>query len=367
MNAARLLAHLRLARTEHIGPVTYQRMLQLYGTPEAALEALPELAARTPSRRNIKPLSAREARKELAATEKLGGSYLVWNEPPYPPLLSATPDAPPVLASFGYQHLLERPAIAIVGARNASAAARRITALLAEGLGERNYVVVSGLARGVDRVAHQASLDSGTIAVLGNGAAHAYPKENAELQTQIMQQGLVLCENPPDTAPQGALFPRRNRIIAGLSLGTIVVEAARRSGSLITARLAGEYGREVLAVPGSPLDERCRGSNNLIRDGAVLVETVDDILAVIAPLIERQHLQHSARPPLQGDATAPDLSDQERRDIIALLGPVPVTLDDLVRASGASVQKVTLVLLELDLAGQLTHEPGGLVSYLGRS
>ena len=201
------------------------------------------------------------------------------------------------------------------------------------------------------------------MAVIGNGAAHAYPKDNSDLQAAIVEQGLLLSENPPDTAPQASLFPRRNRIIAGLSLGVIVVEAARRSGSLITARMAGEQGREVFAVPSSPLDARCHGSNNLLRDGAVMTETADDVLNVLRPLMEQRQMESRTPPPPQFlDMTEPD--DDTRREIIALMGPVPMTVDELIEASKAPVSTVHLILLELELAGRLTQEPGGKISLI---
>ena len=358
------LAYLRLARSAHIGPVTYQRLMRVYGDPDAALAALPDLSRRGGSKRVIKPFALSKAKQEYAATEKLGGQYLFWGEAGYPAMLAPLPDAPPVLAAHGHTHLLVKPMVAIVGARNASAAARKITAMLAEPLSEMDMVIVSGLARGVDGTAHETSLATGTIAVIGNGAAHSYPKENADLQQRIVEQGLLLAENPPDTAPQANLFPRRNRIIAGLSLGVIVVEAARRSGSLITARLAGEYGREVFAVPGSPLDARCLGSNNLLREGAVLTETVEDVMVELRPVMERQNMSAREPAPFIEKRRPPEITDTERQAIIDLLGPVPMRIDDLVEQSAAPVQVVHLVLLELDLSGRLTQEPGGLISLI---
>lgn len=360
----RQLDFLRLARTPHIGPVTFQRLLRVYGTPDKAIAALPDLSSRSGRSRAIKPVSMAKAKAEYAATEKLGGQYIFWGEAPYPPHLQSLPDAPPVLAAHGHLSLLQKPAIAMVGARNASAAARKISALLAAPLGENDIVIISGLARGVDGAAHQATLNTGTIAVIGNGAAHAYPKDNADLQAAIIEQGLLLAENPPDTAPQASLFPRRNRIIAGLALGVIVVEAARRSGSLITARLAGEYGRDVFAVPGSPLDARCHGSNNLIRDGAILTETADDVLAHLRPQIDRQHMSARDTEPFDTPRDAPHMTDGDRQAIIDLMGPVPMTVDELIEQSQAPVQMVHLVLLELELAGRLTQEPGGKISLI---
>jgi DNA processing protein len=361
----RQLAYLRLARTEQIGPVTFQRLMKVYGEPDKALAALPELSQRGGRKRPLKAFSLSQAKAEYAATEKLGGRYLIWGEADYPRALHALPDAPPVLAAHGHLHLIDKPMVAMVGARNASAAAQKVTGILAADLAAAGLVIVSGLARGVDGAAHQASLAHGTVAVIGNGAAHAYPKDNSDLQAAIIEQGLLLSENPPDTAPQASLFPRRNRIIAGLSLGVIVVEAAQRSGSLITARLAGEQGREVFAVPNSPLDTRCLGSNNLLRDGAVLTENADDVLNVLRPMMEQRKMDARAPPPPKRAATEPEPPDDNlRAQIIELMGPVPITVDELVEAANAPVSAVHLILLELELAGRLTQEPGGKISMI---
>ena len=243
LSEADILAYIRLSRTEKLGPVTFRRLMNLYGEPHAALSALPELAARGGRSKAFKPVSEQAAKREYEATLKLGGTFLVLGTAAYPKLLAQTPDAQPVMSCYGHAHLLAKPALAMVGARNASAAGQRIAGKLAKDIGARGLILVSGLARGIDRAAHQGALEAGTIAVIANGIDHSYPRENTELQQQICEQGLILCENPPGTAPQASQFPRRNRIISGLSLGVIVVEAARRSGSLITARLAGEYGR----------------------------------------------------------------------------------------------------------------------------
>ena len=354
----RQLAYLRLARTDQIGPVTFQRLLSVYGSPEKALAALPELSQRGGRKRPLKAFSMSKAKAEYGQTDALNGRYLFWGEAGYPAALQALPDAPPVLAAHGHTALLDKPMIAIVGARNASAA-------LSTDLATAGLVIVSGLARGVDGAAHQAALANGTIAVIGNGAAHAYPRDNADLQSAIIEQGLLLSENPPDTTPQASLFPRRNRIIAGLSLGVIVVEAARRSGSLITARLAGEQGREVFAVPNSPLDARCLGSNNLLRDGAVMTESADDVLNVLRPLMEQREMDARSPPPPRSITAEPDPPDDELRAlIIELMGPVPMTIDELIEAANAPVSTVHLVLLELELAGRLTQEPGGKISLI---
>lgn len=360
----RLLAYMRLARTDGIGPVTFQRLMTVYGDPERALAALPNPSRRSGRKRPLKGISLAKAKSEYKATQALGGTYVVWGEPPYPTRLTALPDAPPIMAAHGHVHLLDKPMIALVGALNASAAARKITAQLSEALGTADIVTVSGLARGVDGAAHQASLESGTVAVIGNGAAHSYPKDNADLQEAIIAQGLLLSENPPDTAPQASLFPRRNRIIAGLSLGVIVVEAARRSGSLITARLAGEYGREVFAVPASPLDARCHGTNNLLREGTVITESIDDVLNVIRPLMQQTEMQAKPKSFSGPHSPPPDFDAAIEKEIIELLGPVPMTVDELISRSGAPVQQVHLVLLQLDLAGRLTTEPDGKISLI---
>lgn len=358
----RQLAYLRLARTEQIGPVTFQRLLTVYGEPERALDALPELSERSGRKRPLKAFPLAKAKAEYGATEKLGGHYLFWGQAQYPPALTALPDAPPVLAAHGHTQLISKPMVAMVGARNASAAARKITGILAADLAAAGLVIVSGLARGVDGAAHQAALEHGTVAVIGNGAAHAYPLDNAELQAAIIEQGLLLAENPPDTAPQANLFPRRNRIIAGLSMGVIVVEAARRSGSLITARLAGEQGREVFAVPNSPLDARCLGSNNLLRDGAVLTESADDVLNVLRPMMEQREMDARATTPPARPSSEPVQPDDDLRQLICtLMGPVPMSVDELVEAANAPVSAVHLVLLELELAGRLTQEPSGKI------
>ena len=360
-----LTAYLQLARTEGIGPINFQRLMMVYADPTKALASLPDLARSGGRKKPLKPASKAAIEKEIAASREYGGQYLVRGEAGYPAPLAAIPDAPPVLAAFGHLHLLEKSAIAIVGARNASAAAARITQNMASGLAQRGLIVVSGLARGIDGVAHKHALASGTIAVIANGIDHYYPPENRDLQEQIGEQGLILCENPPGTTPQPRLFPRRNRIISGLSLGVIVIEAARRSGSLITARMAGEQGREVLSVPGSPLDARCLGSNNLIREGAHLVETPEDVLAVIDPLRAQLQSRPQEMPrPTVGATPPPEVSESERRDICGLLGAVPVMVDDLVEQSQLSVPAVHLILLELALAERLVQEPGGKISLI---
>ncbi|HJQ56040.1 MAG TPA: DNA-processing protein DprA [Vineibacter sp.] len=275
------LARARLARTARVGPVTFHEMLGHFGSAEAALQALPSLARRAGFSAAPVPPSADVLRREAAALARLGGRFLVRGDAAYPALLAQIPDAPPLLAAIGDLGLLAQPALAVVGARNASTNGRRLGASLAGELGAAGVVVVSGLARGIDTAAHRAALATGTIAVLAGGVDVIYPPENDELYRAIAAGGLILSEAPLGAVPQARHFPRRNRIVSGLSLGVLVVEAALQSGSLITARQAADQGREVFAVPGSPLDPRCRGTNRLIRAGAVLVDSASDILALL--------------------------------------------------------------------------------------
>uniref|UniRef100_UPI0035CA8169 DNA-processing protein DprA n=1 Tax=uncultured Sphingomonas sp. TaxID=158754 RepID=UPI0035CA8169 len=355
---ASAIARLRLIRTPQIGPVTYAQLLARFGTAEAAIAALPRLAARgggTPPA--VAPVALAE--RELAQAARLGARHLFLGDADYPPLLAELDDAPPALLLRGQSALLARTTIAMVGARNASAAACRFARQLAAELGRDGVSAVSGLARGIDTAAHAGSIDSGTIAVIAGGIDVVYPPENAALQERIAHDGLLIAEQPPGTEPRARHFPYRNRIIAGLALGTVVVEAAPKSGSLITARLAAELGREVMAVPGSPLDPRAQGCNVLIRDGATLIQSAADVLETVRPIDGR--MVRTAR-----DAfTAPppeDASDAERRDLTALLGPVPVAIDELIRQSGHSPAIVQTVLLELELAGRLERHAGGRVA-----
>ncbi|MBA3668711.1 MAG: DNA-protecting protein DprA [Sphingomonas sp.] len=353
-----LIDRLRLVRTSGIGPVTFRQLVQRFGSAGAALDALPDLA-RCGSGKSPRIASADDARREMAWVEKLGARYLTIGQGLYPRLLAAMEDAPPLIMVKGDVALLDRPAVAMVGARNASAAACRFARGLAHDLGGEGLVVVSGLARGIDSAAHDGSLDNGTIGVIAGGIDVAYPPENAERQKAIAERGLLIAEMPPGTEPRGRHFPYRNRIIAGLAAGTVVVEAAPRSGSLITARLAAEAGREVMAVPGSPLDPRAQGCNQLIRDGATLVQNAADVVEVLRPSV----IGHVAEPPEAFiSLPADDVVEDHRSTIESLLGPVAVAVDELVRLSGASPAEVQLVLLELDLAGRLDRHAGGRVS-----
>lgn len=349
---------LRLLRSANVGPVTYAQLTARFGSAEAALEALPMLAARGGGKAP-QIADAGAVRREIAAVERLGARYCFLDDPGYPPLLAELENAPPALIVRGDAGLLTRPCVAMVGARNASAAACRFARQLAIGLVERGAVVVSGLARGIDTAAHQGALAGGTIGVIASGIDIVFPPENAELQARVAAQGLLVTEQPPGTDPLARFFPARNRIIAGLSLGTVVVEAAPRSGSLITARLAAEAGRDVMAVPGSPLDPRAQGCNLLIREGAILVQSADDIWEAVRPLDPRAVRAPAGR---FGPAPAEDASEADRRRVTGLLGPVPVGVDELIRQSACPPAVVQMVLLELELAGRLERHAGARVS-----
>lgn len=351
-------ARLRLIRSANVGPVTYSQLIARFGGAEAALDALPMLAARGGGRAPA-IADAGAVRREIAAVERLGARYLFLGDPDYPPLLAELDSAPPALIVRGRADLAGRTMIALVGARNASAAACRFARQLALGLGEADVTVVSGLARGIDTAAHIGSIASGTVAVIASGIDLAFPPENAGLQERIANEGLLIAEQPPGTEPLARFFPSRNRIIAGMALGTVVVEAAPKSGSLITARIAADAGREVMAVPGSPLDPRAQGCNLLIREGATLVQGVDDVLEAVRPIDPR-----AVRSPACGYGAEPprDAEDAERRAVAELLGPVPVAVDELIRQAGLPPAVVQTVLLELELAGRLERHAGGRVS-----
>ncbi|MDQ3478535.1 MAG: DNA-processing protein DprA [Pseudomonadota bacterium] len=352
-----LIDRIRLVRSPGIGPVTFRQLVLRFGTASAALAAVPDLARRGGGEAP-RLVSSGEAEQEAARVEKLGASYLALGSGSYPSLLAEMDDAPPLLIAKGDLTLLDRRALAIVGARNASAAACRFARTLAHDLSREGVAVVSGLARGVDSAAHDGVLDSGTIGIVAGGIDVFYPPENEARQKAMFERGLVLAEMPPGTEPRARHFPYRNRIIAGISVGTVVVEAAPRSGSLITARLAAEAGREVMAVPGSPLDPRAQGCNQLIRDGATLVQNAADVLEAVQPYQSSVASPAARFEPLPADAPDGDaLGDVEQ-----LLGPSPVPVDEIIRLSGASSGTVQMALLELDLAGRLDRHAGGRVS-----
>ncbi|WP_235399082.1 DNA-processing protein DprA [Sphingomonas sp. SRS2] len=350
------LARLRLIRTPRIGPVAYIHLVRRFGSAARAIEALPDLAFRgggpAPA---VFPVAAAEA--EFARVEAIGARFLFRGLEGYPLLLDQIEAAPPVLTVRGDLSLLDRQAVSIVGARNASGAAVRFARMLAHDLAEHGMLVVSGLARGIDTAAHVGSIDAGTAAVIAGGIDIAYPPENAALQQDIAERGLLIAEQPPGVEPRARHFPYRNRIIAGLAMGTVVVEAAPKSGSLITARLATEFGREVMAVPGSPLDPRAQGCNLLIREGATLVQSAADVVEALSPIgaVSAAPQAYRPGPPADADAGA-------RQAIIDLLGPVPLPVDELIRQAGVAAAIVQMVLLELELAGRIERHAGGRVS-----
>jgi len=281
------VAWLQLIRSENVGPATFRDLINHFGTATTALEALPELASRGNGPKQIKIASQRQAEQELTRLEKLGGRIICLGEPDYPSALLASDGSPPVISVLGSVQTLSRNAVAIVGSRNSSLSGVKLTKIFARDIAKADYVIVSGLARGIDTAAHEASLSRGTVAIFAGGVDHIYPSENKALADQIIaQNGAIISELPLSWKPRAQDFPRRNRIVAGMSLGILVVEAARRSGSLITARLANEMGRLVFAVPGSPLDPRSEGTNGLIKQGALLVSNADDILQALEPLSE---------------------------------------------------------------------------------
>jgi DNA processing protein len=343
---------LRLARTETVGPVTFYTLLRRFGSARAALDALPRLS------RAVTATSRGEAEAELAAVDRLGASLVCWGEPDYPATLAVLDDAPPVLTVLGNSELLQAAMVAVVGARNASANGRRIARELANGLGEEGVVVVSGMARGIDAAAHLGSLDTGSVAVVAGGADIVYPEENRGLYDALCERGVVVAELPLGTEPLARHFPRRNRIISGMARGVVVVEAAAKSGSLITARFALEQGREVFAVPGSPLDPRSRGCNDLLRNGATQSEMPSS--RAMARQMQRRLPMIDAPPSLP--ATPEIAEDSALELLVEKLSPTPVAVDELVRQCHLSAASIATLLLELELAGRIERHPGNLVS-----
>jgi DNA processing protein len=352
---------LRLIRSENVGPRTFRTLLNHCGGAGAALAALPDLARRGGAMRPVRVCGRDEAEREFLESRRMGIALVALGEPDYPAQLQTIEDAPPLLGVRGNAAVLDRPAVAIVGSRNASAAGIKMAELLARELGEAGFAVVSGLARGIDAASHRASLAGGTVAVLAGGHDRLYPPEHAPLVDEMIREGAAVTEMPLGWEPRGRDFPRRNRLISGLALGVVVIEAARKSGSLITARLALEQNREVFAVPGSPLDPRSEGTNALIKQGAVLVTQAQDVLEVLRPMA-----RHTPAPPVEEPERAPsgggEASDDARARVVSLLGPTPVAIDDLIRLSGSSAAVVQMVLLELELAGRLARHRGGLVA-----
>jgi DNA processing protein len=355
-------AWLRLARTQNVGPVTFAQLINRFGSASAALDALPGLVRRGGGDARI--ATDADARRELDALAKLGGRMIASAEAEFPQGLAALEAPPPLIMVLGHVALLRREMVAIVGARNASALGRKLAERIAADIGAAGLVVASGLARGIDTAAHEGSLATGTCAVLAGGIDIIYPPENAALYERVKSEGAIVSEMPPGMAPQARHFPRRNRIISGLARGVVIVEAAEGSGSLITANYALEQNREIFAIPGSPLDPRAKGTNRLIREGATLTESADDVLAALRAIIG-----HEFREPDPAPGTPPPIdpavdaeADRIRASLLEMLAPAPVDIDELIRRSGASTAAVLTVLLELELAGKLTRHPGNRVS-----
>jgi DNA processing protein len=351
---------LRLIRTDNVGPVTFYRLLETYGSAGDALAALPELSKRGGRQKPLTPPPAGVVEHELEQLHQLGGTVILATDAAYPLALGAVEDAPPVLSVIGNISLLQKQSIAIVGARNASLNGKRFAGKLAQDLGAAQYVVTSGLARGIDTAAHEGSIAAGTIAVVAGGIDIVYPPENKKLYDQICEQGLIVAESAFGQQPFAQSFPRRNRIVSGLSAGVVVVEATERSGSLITARMAGEQGRDVYAVPGHPLDPRAGGPNKLIRDGAILVRDANDILEGLrnfsGGLLREVRMQAPYAAPMQVIDNA-DI-DRARAALAETLSFAPSDINELIRASGFPASLVQTALLELELAGRIQRLPG---------
>lgn len=350
-------ARIRLLRSPNIGPVSFRQLVRRFGDARAALDALPELAGRGGRAYRAAPQARVE--DEIAAVRKAGARYLFHDSPEYPPLLREIESAPAILTIRGDVALASRPCVAIVGARNASAAAVKLARDFAAALAEAGLVVVSGLARGIDGAAHRGAMPA-TIGVIASGIDIAYPPQHSDLQDEIAERGLLIAEQPAGTEPRGSHFPSRNRIIAGLAAGTVVVEAAPRSGSLITARLAGEAGREVMAIPGSPLEPRSRGCNQLIRDGAVLVQSPEDVIELVSGFGGQP--RSSFRESMQGEYDLSTDMAAQPAEVGLLLTTAPIAVDELIRQSGEGPAAVQLALLELEIAGRLLRHAGGRVS-----
>lgn len=365
LSQAEAFARIRLLRSPNIGPISYRQLLARFGSAGAALDALPDLAGR--GRGAYRPAASDSIEREVTAVRAAGARYLFHDQPDYPQLLGELDSAPPILTCRGRLALAGEPCVALVGARNASAAAVKLARDFAAALAEAGFTVVSGLARGIDGAAHEGAFPQ-TVGVIASGIDIAYPPQHAALQERIASEGLLVAEQPPGTEPRGRHFPSRNRIIAGLASGTLVVEAAPQSGSLITARLAGEAGREVMAIPGSPLDARAAGCNQLIREGAVLVQSPDEVIELLQSFTgaPRSRFRVADGPAdfdyaelarLDWGEARADLS----RDIESLLTNAPVGVDELIHQSGASAAEVHMALLELELAGELVREADGTV------
>lgn len=393
LSDAQRLDWLRLTRTSGIGPRTFRTLINRFGSATEALDALPELLK---SQGRVAQITSRdEAEAEIAMAARFGVRFIGMGEPDYPYLLRMTDACPPVIGMRGDASIFSRPSVAIVGSRNASAVGLKLAAQFAAGLGRSHYIVISGLARGIDAAAHRASLETGTVAVLAGGHDQVYPPEHRDLLDSILEHGAAISEMPMGWEPRGRDFPRRNRIISGLSHGTLLIEAALRSGSLITARFAAEQGRDVFAVPGSPLDPRAEGANDLIRNGATLVTSPEHVIEALAPIFGQtdwppgvlESKSNQAEPlwdeldlfadteplfaredlkalsaALKAEITPSSTLEQRKADLVALMGPSPILVDDLIRISGMPARLVQVILLELELRGDVLRHGAGLVS-----
>ncbi|MEY9781630.1 DNA-processing protein DprA [Sinorhizobium fredii] len=363
------IAWLRLIRSDNVGPATFRDLVNHFGSAEAALEALPDLSRRGGADRPFRIASMADAERELEAAHRFGAVFVGIGETDYPPALREIDGAPPLLAMKGNLQAASRPSLGVVGSRNASVSGAKFAAMIARDAGAAGYVISSGLARGIDTAAHRASLGTGTIAALAGGLDQPYPPENIGLLQEITAgEGLAISEMPFGWEPRARDFPRRNRLVAGISLGVAIVEAASRSGSLITARYAADFGRLVFAVPGSPLDPRCHGTNDLLKQGAIVTTSTADVIEGLAPLSRDDLFSRlTAREPAVEPApsvppAAATLGEGGRALVVEALGPTPVEIDDIIRHTGLAASEVHLVLLELDLAGQLCRHGANLVS-----
>lgn len=365
---AQRIAWLRLIRSDNVGPSTFRDLINHFGSADAALAAIPEMSRRGGASRAIRIATVAEAERELEVAARHKARLVGIGEPEYPPALRQIDGAPPLLAMKGDFASAARPSVGIVGSRNASISGAKIAAIFARDCGRAGYTITSGLARGIDTAAHRASLETGTIAVLAGGLDKPYPPENIPLLGDLTSgYGLAVSEMPFGWEPRARDFPRRNRLIAGISLGVVVIEAAQRSGSLITARLAGDFGRIVFAVPGSPLDPRCHGTNELLKNGGIVTTTSKDILETLAPISQLDLFDGPAIKEPVEEGPSPlmqPLEESDRTRIASALGPTPVEIDDIIRHTELPASTVYMVLLELDLAGRLHRHPGGSVSLL---
>ena len=368
MNYAEKIDRLRLCRSENVGAVTFRVLMRHFKTAAAALDALPDKARRGGMKKPLRICSAADAEREYAAVEKAGAEMIFLGENDYPDRLSVLPDAPPVLTVSGDKGLLKSPQVAIVGTRNASLNGREIARNMARELAAAGYGTVSGLALGIDGAAHFGALQANnprasTTAVLGTGVDVPYPEPNRRLYDEIREKGVLVSEYPLGAKPQPSNFPQRNRIISGLSVGLVVIEAALRSGSLITANKALEQGKDVFAVPATPTDDRAKGVNHLIKNGAPLVENAADVIEHLqsAPLFSLSEKAFVRPEPPASPAVTPDVGDADRNGILSLLDGAPVEIDALIRETGLPADAISVLLVELELAGQIERLPGNRV------